>query len=104
MTPRYRTDSMTFTPDFPCDGEQPFVIAEDDVRRSLGRFRDKAAGPDEIKPKLVVKIGKNVTSPVVLNTANPLSTKLHSIFTHDCKAKIPGSTNVKFADDTTVTG
>ena len=34
----------------------------------------------------------------------PLSPKLYSIFTFDCKAELPNTLVVKYADDTTVSG
>ncbi|GFO27611.1 reo_6 protein [Plakobranchus ocellatus] len=56
----------------------------------------------------VVKIGKNISSSITLNTGTPqgcpLSPKLYSISTYDCKAVMPGCSVIKFADDTTVTG
>ena len=56
----------------------------------------------------VVKIGKNVSSELTLNTGTPqgcpLSPKLYSIFTYDCCAQNDDSLLVKFADDTTNTG
>ena len=56
----------------------------------------------------VVKIGCNISSPLILNTGTPqgcpLSPKLFSIFTYDCKSSFSDNLIVKFADDTTVTG
>ena len=56
----------------------------------------------------VVKLGKLVSSSITVNTGTPqgcpLSPKLYSIFTYDCKADIPNNLIIKFADDTTVTG
>ena len=56
----------------------------------------------------VVKIGNTVSKPLVLSTGTPqgcpMSPKLYSIFTYDCKVEFPGSLIIKFADDTTVSG
>ena len=56
----------------------------------------------------VVKIGNHISSTIIINTGTPqgcpISPKLYSIFTYDCKATIPNNLIVKFADDTTVTG
>jgi len=55
-----------------------------------------------------VKISNNVSTSITLNTGTPqgcpLSPKLYSIFTYDCKAEQPGCLVIKYADDTTVTG
>ncbi len=57
----------------------------------------------------VVRIGSNISSPLILNTGAPqgcvLSPFLYSLYTHDCVAT--HSSNIiiiKFADDTTVVG
>ena len=56
----------------------------------------------------VVKIGNNFSSTLTLNTGTPqgcpISPKLYSIFTFDCKSTYSGNLVIKFADDTTVTG
>ena len=56
----------------------------------------------------IVKIGSIKSSILILNTGTPqgcpISPKLYSLFTFDCKAILPGNHVFKFADDTTVTG
>ena len=56
----------------------------------------------------IVKVGSKFSSSVILNTGTPqgcpISPKLYSLFTFDCKAILPGNHVFKFADDTTVTG
>ena len=56
----------------------------------------------------VVKIGNNISSSITLNTGTPqgcpMSPKLYSIFTYDCKAVLPNTIVIKYADDTTVSG
>ena len=56
----------------------------------------------------IVKVGSKFSSSVILNTGTPqgcpISPKLYSLFTFDCKATIYGNHVFKFADDTTVTG
>ena len=55
----------------------------------------------------VVKVGDNLSSVLTLSTGTPqgcpLSPKLYSLFTSDCKANHLNTMVVKFADDTTVT-
>ena len=55
-----------------------------------------------------MKIGNNLSSSIILNTGTPqgcpISPKLYSIFTYDCKAMFCNNLIIKFADDTTVTG
>ena len=56
----------------------------------------------------VVKIGNIISESITLNTGTPqgcpISPKLYSIFTYDCKADVPDNLLIKFADDTTVSG
>ena len=56
----------------------------------------------------VVKLGINLSEPLVLNTRAPqgcvLSPQLYSFFTYDCTADDESSIIVKFADDTTLGG
>ena len=56
----------------------------------------------------VVKIGNKLSSTITLSTGTPqgcpISPKLYSIFTFDCKSIHPGNLVIKYADDTTVTG
>ena len=56
----------------------------------------------------VVKIGNIISESITLNTGTPqgcpMSPKLYSIFTYDCKADVPNNLLIKFADDTTVSG
>ncbi|GFO14892.1 aladin-like [Plakobranchus ocellatus] len=50
---RFDRDNTTTPAPLSCDEDPPFVIKEHDVRCSLGKLRDKAAGPDNIKPRLL---------------------------------------------------
>ena len=56
----------------------------------------------------VVKVGNNISTPLILNTGAPqgcvLSPILYSLFTHDCVAMHTSNSNIKFADDTPVVG
>uniref|UniRef100_A0A8C9VFB8 Reverse transcriptase domain-containing protein n=1 Tax=Scleropages formosus TaxID=113540 RepID=A0A8C9VFB8_SCLFO len=56
----------------------------------------------------VVRMGRNISSPLTLNTGAPqgcvLSPLLYSLYTHDCVATHSSNAIVKFADDTTVVG
>ena len=56
----------------------------------------------------VVKVGKLTSSSITINTGTPqgcpISPKLYSIFTYDCKATFSNNLIIKFADDTTVSG
>ena len=56
----------------------------------------------------VVKIGNIISESITLSTGTPqgcpISPKLYSIFTYDCKADVPDNLLIKFADDTTVSG
>uniref|UniRef100_A0A8K9UWL6 Reverse transcriptase domain-containing protein n=1 Tax=Oncorhynchus mykiss TaxID=8022 RepID=A0A8K9UWL6_ONCMY len=57
---------------------------------------------------VVVRVGNNISSPLILNTGAPqgcvLSPLLYSLFTHDCVATHASNSIIKFADDTTVVG
>ncbi|GFO22674.1 reverse transcriptase [Plakobranchus ocellatus] len=50
---RFDRDKTTTPAPLSCDEDPPFVITQHDVRCSLGKLRDKAAGPDNIKPRLL---------------------------------------------------
>ena len=56
----------------------------------------------------VVKVGNNISTPLILNTGAPqgyvLSPLLCSLITHDCVAMHASNSIIKFADDTTVVG
>ena len=56
----------------------------------------------------VVKVGNNISTPLILNTGAPqgclLSPLLYSLFTHDCVVMHASNSIMKFADDTTVVG
>ena len=56
----------------------------------------------------VVRVGNNTAATLILNTWAPqgcvLSPLLHSLFTHDCMAKLHFNTIIKFAVDTTMGG
>jgi hypothetical protein len=56
----------------------------------------------------VVRVGNNISTPLILNTGAPqrciLSPLLYSLFTHDCVAMQDSNSIIKFADDTTVVG
>ncbi len=56
----------------------------------------------------VVRMGNNISSPLVLNTGAPqgcvLCPLLYSLYTHDCTATHSSNIIVKFADDTMVIG
>ena len=56
----------------------------------------------------VVKIGNIFSGSITLNTGTPqgcpMSPKLYSIFTYDCKTDVPNNLLIKFADDTTISG
>ncbi len=56
----------------------------------------------------VVRMGNNISSPLILNTGAPqgcvLSSLLYSLYTHDCTATHSSNVIIKFADDTTVIG
>ena len=58
------------------------------------------------RPK-VVRIGKNTSATLLLNTGAPhgrvLSAPLYSLFSHDCPAR-HASTIIKFADDDIMVG
>jgi hypothetical protein len=53
----------------------------------------------------VVRVGKNTSATLILNTRAPqecvLSPLLYSLFIHDCMAKHYSNTVIKFGDDTT---
>ena len=57
---------------------------------------------------LVVKLGNNTSTSLILNTGNPqgcvLSPLLYFLFTHECVAMHASNSIIKFADDTTVVG
>ncbi|XP_052334968.1 uncharacterized protein LOC127911710 [Oncorhynchus keta] len=59
-------------------------------------------------PPHVVRVGNNISTPLILNTGAPqgcvLSPLLYSLFTHDCVATHASNSIIKFADDTTVVG
>uniref|UniRef100_A0A8K9Y653 Reverse transcriptase domain-containing protein n=1 Tax=Oncorhynchus mykiss TaxID=8022 RepID=A0A8K9Y653_ONCMY len=59
-------------------------------------------------PPQVVRVGNNISTPLILNTGAPqgcvLSPLLYSLFTHDCVAMHASNSIIKFADDTTVVG
>ena len=52
----------------------------------------------------VVRLGNNISSPLIRNTGAPqgcvLSPLLYSLFTHDCVAMHASKSIIKFADDT----
>ena len=54
----------------------------------------------------VVRVGKNISTPLILNTGAPqgcvLSPVLYSLFTHNRVAMHASNSIIKFADDTTV--
>ena len=56
----------------------------------------------------VVKVGKNTSATLILNTGDRqgcmLSPLLYFLLTHDCMARHDSNTVIKFADDTTVVG
>ena len=56
----------------------------------------------------IVRIGNATSAFLILYTGTPqgcpLSPKLYSIFTYDCRADIPNNLLIKFADDTTNSG
>ncbi len=56
----------------------------------------------------VVRMGNNISSPLVLSTGAPqgcvLSPLLNSLYTHNCTTTHSSNVIVKFADDTTVIG
>ena len=57
---------------------------------------------------LVVRVGNNTSTTLILNPGAPqgcmLSSLLYSLFTHDCTARHDSNTIIEFADDTTVVG
>jgi hypothetical protein len=57
---------------------------------------------------LVVKVGNNISTLLILNTGAPqgyvLNPLLYSLFPHDCVALHASNSIIKFADDTTVVG
>ena len=54
----------------------------------------------------MVKVGNNISTPLILNTGAPqvciLSPLLYSLFTHDCMAMHASNSIIKFADTTVV--
>jgi hypothetical protein len=52
----------------------------------------------------VVKVGKNISTSLILNTGAPqgcvLNPLLYSLFTHDCVAMHASNSIIKFADNT----
>jgi hypothetical protein len=56
----------------------------------------------------VVRVGNNISTPLILNTEGPhgcvLSPLLYSLFTHDSVAIHASNSIIKFADITTVVG
>ena len=56
----------------------------------------------------VVRVGNNISTPLILNTGAPqgciLSPLLYSQFTHDCVAMHASNSIIKFANNTTVVG
>ena len=56
----------------------------------------------------MIKIGHMSSCSIIINTGTPqgcpISPKLYSLFTFDCKAHYTGNHVFKFADDTTVSG
>jgi hypothetical protein len=56
----------------------------------------------------VVKVGNNISTPLILNTGTPqgcvLSPLLYSLFTYDCLSMHASNSIIKFADDTRVIG
>ena len=56
----------------------------------------------------VVRVGNNISTPLILNTGAPqgcvLSPLLHSLFTHDCVSMHDSNPIIKFSYDTTVVG
>ena len=56
----------------------------------------------------VVRVGNNISTPLILNTGAPqgciLSPLLYSLFTHECMATHASNSITMFADDTTVVG
>ena len=56
----------------------------------------------------MVKVGNNLSTPLILNTGAPqgcvLSPLLYSLFTHDCVAMYASNLIINLTDDTTVVG